>query len=108
MVDWVNSGSDVARLITAAPSHFDIVFVEDLLPGMDGYEIVRLMDSIGCPAKCLFAIRGSSDGEPRADWSSSVAGFIFYPYSPWQVLFSVEQIIYRDVERRVLSRQDQL
>ena len=50
------------------------------------------------PIKVVLAITMPADGELYCVWDEPpVDAYIMCPYNPWQVAFSVEQLLYRNV-----------
>ncbi|MDR0350889.1 MAG: response regulator, partial [Coriobacteriales bacterium] len=41
MVDCVTSGDEALSLIQAGEPHYDLIFMDQMMPGMDGFETVR-------------------------------------------------------------------
>ena len=84
-VDWVGSGEDCIKYLdTKKP---DIIFMDVMMPGMDGFETSRTVTSQnlqGSPP-IVMCSANATDEDKRDAKNSGAVGFLSKPYTPEQL-----------------------
>lgn len=84
-VDWVGSGEDCIKYLdTKKP---DIIFMDVMMPGMDGFETSRTITSQnlqGSPP-IVMCSANTTDEDKRDARNSGAVGFLSKPYTPEQL-----------------------
>ncbi len=74
-----------------------VIFAHLMLPNLDGAELFcrfneRFPDAT---TKLMMGVHIESNGEPFRKWSIFIDSYILRTYSAWQLVLSIEQMLYR-------------
>lgn len=83
-VDWVGSGEDCIKYLdTKKPN---IIFMDVMMPGMDGFETSRAITGKGIQgAPIIMCSANATDEDKRDAKESGAVGFLSKPYTPDQL-----------------------
>ena len=84
-VDWVGSGEDCVKYLdTKRP---DIVFMDVMMPGMDGFETTRAITGLQPEdaAPIIMCSANATEEDKRDARESGAVGFLSKPYTPAQL-----------------------
>lgn len=90
-VETVDNGSDAVRL--AKEKHFDIVFLDEQMPGMSGVEALEMIKR-DFPNLPIVMITKSEEERIMEDAiGSNIADYLIKPVNPNQILLSLKRIL---------------
>ena len=104
-VEGTDDGSKVMSLLTE--NKVDILMIPGVMQGVDGFEILHyLTTTCPSPPKVVFVTIVSEYGTPRTFWNASiVCNFLLSPYTSWQLVLCIEQLLYRDISMARIAPQ---
>ena len=83
-VDWVGSGEDCVKYLEGKKP--DIIFMDVMMPGMDGFETTRTITGQGAEhAPIIMCSANATDEDKRDARESGAVGFLSKPYTPGQL-----------------------
>ncbi|MES2465332.1 MAG: hypothetical protein V4671_32600 [Armatimonadota bacterium] len=102
----VSDGLAAWNLIRGVPP--DILFLEELLPSMDGYELLLKIseESLLPKMRVVLGLHMPNTGVPYRNWAWPIDSYLIRPYSPWQIVVNIEQIMYRVMQPDVAALAD--
>jgi len=79
----------------------DVLVMDLLLPYMDAFFLLDELARRRSISQMRIIVLTTVDatGEPTHDWTMPVDAYVLAPYSTWQLVMSVEQVIFRTVIR---------
>ena len=94
--------SDGKQVIDAVEHNiYDIIVMPVIMPYSDVYEII---DKIKSHTEktiyivCITKLSNESPGRPATSWQDErISNYIVSPYSGWQIVLAVEQLMHRQV-----------
>lgn len=98
VVDWVESGPD--GLHAATTQHYDLIVLDVMLPGMDGWEVVTsLRKSVGTPVLFLTARDGLDDRIKGLELGAD--DYLVKPFAFAELLIRIRTLLRRGPLREV-------
>jgi DNA-binding response OmpR family regulator len=99
-VKVVDDGLQALEVILARAGAPVLLFAHVMLAELDGEELYYTLKKKHpeCNLRMILGLVAPSNGEPWRKWDNQIDSYIMMPYSPWQLVFSVEQLIYRHIE----------
>ncbi len=83
-VDWVGSGEDCVKYLEGKKP--DIIFMDVMMPGMDGFETTRTITGKSADhAPVIMCSANATDEDKRDAKDSGAVGFLSKPYTPGQL-----------------------
>lgn len=84
-VDWVGSGEDCIKYLDSRKP--DIIFMDVMMPGMDGFETSRIVtgQKLQGPPPIVMCSANATDEDKRDARESGAVGFLSKPYTPEQL-----------------------
>ena len=99
-VETANNGSDAIELVQE--KHFDIIFLDENMPGMTGLETLNEIKSISPNVPVVMITKSEEENIMDEAIGSKIADYLIKPVNPKQILLSLKKNI--DV-RRLVTQQ---
>ena len=87
----VNNGSDAVELSEA--KHFDVVFLDEHMPGMSGLEALALIKNNKPNLPVVMITKNEEEQIMEEAIGSEIADYLIKPLNPNQILLSVKKIL---------------
>lgn len=87
----VNSGSDALDLVEK--EHFDLVFLDEMMPGMTGLETLAQIKQIKPNLPVVMITKSEEEHIMEDAIGSKIADYLIKPLNPNQILLSVKKIL---------------
>ncbi|GJM61592.1 MULTISPECIES: response regulator [Persicobacter] len=102
-VTAVNSGADA--LEEAGNEHFDVVFLDEMMPGMTGLETLHQIKNIRPNLPVVMITKSEEEDVMEQAIGSKIADYLIKPVNPNQILMAVKKIT--DNKRLVSEKTNQ-
>ncbi len=95
----VDDGLEAWELIEQRQELPSVLFAHLILPNIDGAELfIRFHDRYPhAPTKLMLGVHMEAGGEPFRNWKLFIDNYIMRTYSAWQLILSIEQLLYKTV-----------
>ena len=91
IVDAVQNGAQVLKKIIN--KHYDVVVMEDNLPGLNGYEMAQIIKNMSSDTKIILMTRDEYWDETLKGTTSDVDAVLLKPFAPEELLKVIKKSI---------------
>ncbi|MDX9772201.1 MAG: bifunctional response regulator/alkaline phosphatase family protein [Bacteroidales bacterium] len=89
--DTCHSGNDAIRMVKEKP--YDIIFLDEYMPGLSGIETLRRIKSITPSIPVIMITKSEEEDIMDAAIGSQIADYLIKPVKPQQILLSLKRIL---------------
>ena len=97
-VKTVSNGSDAIGLVLK--QNFDLVFLDEMMPGMDGLSTLREIKKINNVLPVIMVTKSEEEGIMEGAIAGQIADYLIKPINPNQLLIAIKKIFEADEIRR--------
>jgi two-component system response regulator ResD len=98
-----SSGEEALTHIDADPA--DLVILDVMLPGIDGFEVLRRLRSAGCTVPVIMLTARDEDMDKIVGLEMGADDYIVKPFNPRELSARVRAVLRRQAERQALEAQ---
>jgi len=102
-VEAVASGEEVLARVEADPP--DLVVLDVMLPGIDGFEVLRRLRSAGCKAPVIMLTARDEDVDKIVGLELGADDYLAKPFNPRELSARVRALLRRQAELKDLEAQ---
>ena len=100
-VDLVESGEEALQRLTAEPGRYDLVILDVMLPGIDGFTVAsQLREARRFVPVLMLTARGRSEDVLRG-FGAGADDYLAKPFEPEELLLRIEAILRRSQDRPI-------
>jgi len=99
-VDTVNNGSEAVEMV--GETHYDIIFLDENMPGMDGLETLEQIKSIKAGVPVVMITKSEEESIMEDAIGSQISDYLIKPVNPKQILLTLKKHL--DTQRLVSEK----
>ncbi len=92
----VTSGSDAIEAVTRRPGQFDIVFLDENMPGLSGLDTLDRLKSVAPHIPVVLITKNEDEHIMDLALGNRIADYLIKPVNPNQILLSLKKVLQSD------------
>ena len=93
-VATVNNGADALQLVSDEGAHFDLVILDENMPGMTGLETLQQIKKVVPNIPVIMITKSEEENIMDQAVGSKIADYLIKPVNPKQILLSIKKILH--------------